>query len=118
MGEVKAKYGLSQVQADKVGKYVQSRGAAFVREKMAVVDREPRSNVARALLAALRDDWQLPRKAGSSKPKAEPSNGSKPKAETPAPDDPELRRKQAEEFAKFKQTLRGGGGNAAVMPAA
>ena len=52
VGEVKAKYGLNQVQAEKVRTYVQSKGAAFVREKMAVVDREPRSNVARALLAA------------------------------------------------------------------
>ena len=108
VGEVKAKYGLSQVQANKVGKYVESRGAAFVREKIAVVDREPRSNVARALLAALRDDWQLPRKAGSSKPKADASNGSKPRAEVPPPvADEELRRKQSEELARFKKVLQG-----------
>lgn len=107
VGEVKAKYGLSQVQAEKVRTYVHSKGAAYVREKMAVVDREPRANVARALLAALRDDWQPSRKAGSGKSKAEPS-ASKPKAETPAPDDDETRRKRSEEFAKFKKTLGGG----------
>jgi len=57
VGEVKAKYGLSQVQAEKVRQYAQKQGTPFVREKMAVVDREPRANLARALLAALRDDW-------------------------------------------------------------
>lgn len=107
VGEVKAKYALNQVQAEKVRTYVHSKGVAFVREKMAVVDREPRANVARALLAALRDDWQLARKASSGKPKTEPS-ASKPKAETPAPETEEMRRKREEEFAKFKKTMRGG----------
>lgn len=107
VGEVKAKYGLSQVQAKKVRTYVHSKGMAYVREKMAIVDREPRTNLARALLAALRDDWQPQRKAGSSKPKAEPA--SKPKTdEEPPPESDEMRRKRAAEFAKFKETLRGG----------
>jgi plasmid replication initiation protein len=96
VSEVKAKYGLSQVQAEKVRKYVRSKGAPFVREKMAVVDREPRPNVARTLLAALRDDWQLPVKSGSSKPKAE----------QPLPISEEIRSKQAAEFAKLKESLR------------
>ncbi len=91
-------YGLSQVQAEKIRKYVRSKGATFVREKMAVVDREPRPNVARTLLAALRDDWQLPVKSGSSKPKAE----------QPLPINEEIRSKQAAEFAKFKESLRVG----------
>jgi plasmid replication initiation protein len=98
VSEVKAKYGLSQVQAEKVRKYVRSKGATFVREKMAVVDREPRPNVAQTLLAALRDDWQLPVKSGSSKPKAE----------QPLPINEEIRSKQAAEFAKFKESLRVG----------
>ena len=98
ISEVKSKYGLSQVQAEKIRKYVRSKGATFVREKMAVVDREPRPNVARTLLAALRDDWQLPVKSGSSKPKAE----------QPLPINEEIRSKQAAEFAKFKESLRVG----------
>jgi plasmid replication initiation protein len=98
VSEVKAKYGLSQVQAEKVRKYVRSKGATFVREKMAVVDREPRPNVARTLLAALRDDWQLPVKSGSSKAMAE----------QPRPFNEEIRSKQAAEFAKFKESLRVG----------
>lgn len=98
VSEVKSKYGLSQVQAEKIRKYVRSKGATFVREKMAVVDREPRPNVARTLLAALRDDWQLPVKSGSSKPKSE----------QPLPINEEIRSKQAAEFAKFKESLRVG----------
>jgi plasmid replication initiation protein len=98
ISEVKSKYGLSQVQAEKIRKYVRSKGATFVREKMAVVDREPRPNVARTLLAALRDDWQLPVKSGSSKPKAE----------QPLSINEEIRSKQAAEFAKFKESLRVG----------
>ena len=94
--EVKAKYGLSQVQAEKVRKYVRSKGAIFVREKMEVVDREPRPNVARTLLAALRDDWQLPVKSGNRKPKTAP----------PVPISEEMRSKQAAEFAKLKESLR------------
>lgn len=98
VGEVKARYGLSQLQAEKVRKYLDSKGPAFVREKMAVVDREPRSNVARALLAALRDDWQLPVKSGSNKPRME----------NRLPISEETRSKQAAEFARFKESLRGG----------
>lgn len=102
VGEVKVKYGLSHVQAEKVRQYVRSKGATFVREKITVVDREPRPNVARTLLAALRDDWQLPVKSGSSNPKAEkliPINNDIPISD-------EMRRKHAVEFAKLKESLR------------
>jgi len=102
IGDVKVKYGLSHVQAEKVRQYVRTKGATFVREKMAVVDREPRPNVARTLLAALRDDWQLPVKSGSGKPKAAkliPINDDIPISD-------EMRRKHAVEFAKLKESLR------------
>jgi len=36
----------------------QNAEKAYVREKAAVVDQEPRENAARAFLAALRDDWK------------------------------------------------------------
>ncbi|MBE7157326.1 MAG: replication initiation protein [Rhodospirillales bacterium] len=68
IGIVKAKYGLSQVQAEKVRKYYRTNGAEYVAEKTAVVDQEKRDNVARALLAALRDDWQPSRKTRAAKP--------------------------------------------------
>lgn len=94
--EAKAKYGLSQVQADKVQKYCEAKGAAYVREKMAVVDREPRQNAARAFLAALRDDWQPPIKAGSKK-----------KEPAPAPGVPDYE-KGAAALKGIKEGLRGG----------
>ena len=102
VGEVKVKYGLNQVQAEKVREYVRSKGATFVREKMAVVDLEPRPNVARTLLAALRDDWQLPVKSGHRKPEADkriPINDD-------IPINDEMRRKHAAQFAKLKESLR------------
>jgi plasmid replication initiation protein len=102
VGEVKVKYGLNHVQAEKVLEYVRSKGATFVREKMAVVDLEPRPNVARTLLAALRDDWQLPVKSGNGKPKADkriPINED-------IPINDEMRRKHAAQFAKLKESLR------------
>ena len=62
---IKDKYALNEVQAEKVRTYYRGRGAEYVREKTAVVDQEKRPNVARALLAALRDDWQPPRRAAA-----------------------------------------------------
>jgi plasmid replication initiation protein len=102
VGEVKVNYGLSEAQAEKVRQYVRSKGTAFVREKMAVVDREPRPNIARALLAALRDDWQLPVKSRSSKSNVD----KRVSINSDLPIDDELRRQNAEEFAKLKESLR------------
>lgn len=102
IGDVKVKYGLSHVQAEKVRHYVRSKGLLSCGKKMAVVDWEPRPNVARTLLAALRDDWQLPVKSGSGKPKAAtliPINDDIPISD-------EMRRMHAVEFAKLKESLR------------
>ena len=63
---IKDKYALNGVQAEKVRTYYRGRGAQYVREKTAVVDQEKRPNVARALLAALRDDWQPSRRAAAA----------------------------------------------------
>ena len=63
---IKDKYALNEVQAEKVRTYYRGRGAEYVREKTGVVDQEKRPNVARALLAALRDDWQPSRRAAAA----------------------------------------------------
>jgi plasmid replication initiation protein len=52
------RYGLNDQQKTTVEKYCAERGEAYVLEKVAVVDQEPRENAARAFLAALRDDWK------------------------------------------------------------
>ena len=53
-------YGLSEKQRKVVREYRDSRGEEFVREKAEIVRAQPRQNAARALMAALRDDWQPP----------------------------------------------------------
>ena len=56
--ESAGRYGLNDQQKTAVEKYCAERGKAYVLEKVAIVDQEPRENAARAFLAALRDDWK------------------------------------------------------------
>jgi hypothetical protein len=52
-------YGLSKSQRDAVAAFISSHGEDFVRGKWEIVRSQPRRNGAGALLAALRDDWQM-----------------------------------------------------------
>jgi hypothetical protein len=52
------RYGLSEAQRSTLENHYAKRGVAYIREKMIVVDQEPRQNAAKAFLAALRDDWK------------------------------------------------------------
>ena len=101
---VKAKYALSEVQAEKVRKYYRSKGAEYVAEKTAVVDQEKRPNVARSLLAALRDDWQPSRRTAA--PAAKP------------PGKPVEPGELSGKFAAMKSAIRGRRGPAATGEAA
>jgi hypothetical protein len=58
--ELVSGYGLSHKQRKIVTEYCESFGEQYVRSKAAIVRAQPRHNAAGALLAALRDDWQLP----------------------------------------------------------
>ena len=69
--ELQVAFGLSKSQCDTVAGYVRSRGEDYARAKAQVVRSEPRRNAAGALLAALRDDWQLP--IGPPEPPGGPS---------------------------------------------
>ena len=53
-------YGLSQMQRKVLSEFSDSRGEEYVREKVQIVRAQPRQNAGRALMAALRDDWQPP----------------------------------------------------------
>ena len=53
-------YGLSQTQRKVLSEFSDSRGEEYVREKVKIVRAQPRQNAGRALMAALRDDWQPP----------------------------------------------------------
>lgn len=102
---IKDKYALNGVQAEKVRTYYRGRGEQYVREKTAVVDQEKRPNVARALLAALRDDWQPSRRA------AAPAAAATVVATIPTPREPEpveaVRPGElSERFAEMKSTLK------------
>ena len=51
---------LSQKQRQTVVEYCEAHGQQYVLRKVEIVSAQPRDNAARALLAALRDDWQPP----------------------------------------------------------
>jgi len=55
-----AEYGLSCKQKSTLIEYIDSRGEDYVRQKARIVRSQPRRNAAGSLLAALRDDWQMP----------------------------------------------------------
>jgi plasmid replication initiation protein len=57
---VKSAYQLNNEQVSKIHGYIAKNGLEYVREKIAVTELQPRENVARFLLAALRDDYKLP----------------------------------------------------------
>jgi hypothetical protein len=55
-----AEFALSNKQREAVHEYCNSLGIEYVETKADVVRMQPRRNAAGALLAALRDDWQVP----------------------------------------------------------
>ena len=79
-------------------------GVAYIREKMIVVDQEPRQNASKAFLAALRDDWKP--KIQTVKPLAP----TKKKTAPPQPEEPpvsdEERAQTSAKLKEFIQTLR------------
>jgi hypothetical protein len=55
-----AEFALSNKQREAVREYCNSLGIEYVDSKADIVRMQPRRNAAGALLAALRDDWQVP----------------------------------------------------------
>jgi plasmid replication initiation protein len=53
-------YQLNDEQMEKVSGYISKNGIEYVREKVTLTELEPRENVARYFMAALRDDFKLP----------------------------------------------------------
>ena len=58
--ELAVEYGLSGKQKSTLIGYIDSRGEDYVRKQAEIVRSQPRRNAAGSLLAALRDDWQMP----------------------------------------------------------
>jgi plasmid replication initiation protein len=60
LNHLKNIYQLSDEQVAKVNGYISKNGMEYVREKLTLTELEPRENVARFFMAALRDDFKLP----------------------------------------------------------
>jgi hypothetical protein len=90
-----------------IQQYIETNGMAYLEEKIAVVNSEPRSNAARTFLAALKDDWKLPvKRKRVSAPKLQPMHEERP----PKMSDEELAKIREESRAMFdqlKKSLRG-----------
>jgi hypothetical protein len=103
--KLKDDFGLSGPQMKTIEQYIQTNGMAYIEEKIAVVDSEPRPNAARAFLAALKCDWKLPVK------RKLPKRRSQPPAQLPPEMSAEEWEKKREEtrmiFDEFKKSLRG-----------
>jgi plasmid replication initiation protein len=92
-------YQLNDQQKTAVEKYCAERGEAYIREKAAIVEQEPRENAARAFLAALRDDWK-PKVKISRAHKTPRRNVDVALEAEPAPE--ELSKKVAEGLREFR----------------
>jgi replication initiator protein len=102
ISECMTRYGLSESQAAQLQSYYEKRGEEYIREKVTVVDQEPRENAGRAFLAALRDDWKP--KVITAKPKRIQKSEAK-QPESPRPSAEESK-KLAQGFREFRSLLK------------
>jgi plasmid replication initiation protein len=93
--KLKGDFGLSAPQVKTIEQYIQTHGMAYIEEKIAVVNSEPRPNAARAFLAALKGDWKLPVKR-----KPPPKRRPQPQAQELPPE------MSAEEWEKKREKTR------------
>jgi plasmid replication initiation protein len=108
LSKLKQDFGLSAPQVNTVQQYIQANGIAYVEEKIAVVNSEPRPNAARTFLAALKGDWKLPVKR---KPPPKPKSQPAPQERSSEMSDEEWanqREKTRAMFNEFRKSLRGG----------
>ncbi|MBV8397331.1 MAG: replication initiation protein [Acetobacteraceae bacterium] len=96
---LKAGYGLNERQVGRLRAYAERHGLPYVKEKVAITEREPRRNAARFLLAALRDDFKMPVRTAAKKKKAAVSE--RPTEET-APDGEAARQEMVERLRAFR----------------
>ena len=98
------RYGLSESQRSTLENHYAKRGVAYIREKMIVVDQEPRQNAAKAFLAALRDDWKP--KIQTVKPPAPAKKKTVPPQPEEVPVSDEERAQTGAKLREFIETLR------------
>jgi len=101
--ELAARYGLNEKQRQKVANCQAQKGIDYLRQKVIVVEQEPRQNAAQAFLAALRDDWKP--KIQTVKPPPAKKKTVPPQPEEPPVSDEE-RAQTSAKLKEFIETLR------------
>jgi hypothetical protein len=94
-------YQLNEDQRNKVDGYIQKKGIEYVREKITLAELEPRENIARYFMAAVRDDFKMPiRSVPKPKKTTKPAASSIPEE---APSSPQELREVAEKLRQFRR---------------
>jgi plasmid replication initiation protein len=110
--EIKSRFALSGPQVSRLRAVIAEHGIDYIKAKVDIVTNMEPDNGARALLAAVRDDWPAPKKV------RKPPNGKLPVIEpviepavarTPEEQE-EFRRKVSEEAAAFRERMKLSGG--------
>jgi plasmid replication initiation protein len=104
--EIRNRFGLSNPQISQLRSAVAEHGLDYLKTKVEVVTNMEPDNGARALLAALRDDWQAPIKI--RKHSGQHSLAAKQPQVFSLEEDAEIRRKAMEEAAMFRQRMKDG----------
>jgi plasmid replication initiation protein len=100
LNHIEEAYQLNNDQVTRVQSYIAESGMQYVLDKISVTEREPRDNVARFFLAALRDDYKI-------QVRHVPVKKPKPRTE-PLPEvGEETRRISVEQVREWKAQLRG-----------
>ena len=68
LAEIAKEFGLTRAQELGLRAYAVREGLQYLHDKAGIVRSQPRANVARAFLAALRDDWKPPKALPQKKP--------------------------------------------------
>ena len=82
LSEIAGEFGLTKAQERGLHTYVAREGLQYLLDKAKIVGSQPRTNAAKAFLAAVRDDWQPP-KAIERPSKAKQKDKQKEAAEEP-----------------------------------
>ena len=110
LDELSSRLGLSKKQRKEVEGYIPEPGETYLREKEALTFSEPRENVGRYFMAALREDWKLP----VSTKKAKTEKRSAPVQGELLPHQELTEEQRAANLAKLreaKQAAKDAGGN-------
>jgi plasmid replication initiation protein len=104
--EIRIRFRLSPAQMSRLRSAVGEHGVDYLKTKVELVTKMEPDNGARALLAALRDDWQPPVKIRKERRERMAIGQQLPVMS--AEEDAESRRKILEECAAFRQRMKGG----------